>query len=105
YTGATTLNGGTLALTGTGSVATSSGVAVGATAAFDISQTTSGASVARLSGSGAVNLGGDVSGGLTISGTETLSGANTYTGTTTINAASTLNLSGAGDISGSTVAD
>jgi fibronectin-binding autotransporter adhesin len=128
YTGATTLNGGTLALTGTGSIATSSGVAVGSGATLDISQTTSGASIVTLSGSGHADLGGQTltltaanntfsgiiedggilagtGGGLTVTGTETLSGVNTYTGTTTINASSTVALSLGGSIAGSSVAD
>jgi len=124
YAGATTLNGGTLALSGMGSIATSSGVAVGSGAFFDISATTSGASVKRLSGSGEVDLGAEtltltaandtfsgviadatLGGGLTVTGTETLSGINTYSGTTTINASSTVALSGAGSIADSSVTD
>jgi autotransporter-associated beta strand protein len=57
YTGATTINGGTLKLSGSGSIAKSSGVADGGT--FDISATTSGASIKTLSGSGAVKLGNE----------------------------------------------
>ncbi|GAA0530191.1 autotransporter-associated beta strand protein [Rhizomicrobium palustre] len=99
YTGATTITTGTVKLSGTGSIANSSGVAVNG--AFDIADTTSGAAIRGLSGSGAVRLGtqtltitgagGDFSGAIAGTGNvvltgsaQTLSGANTYTGTTTI---------------------
>ena len=106
YTGATTINSGaTLALSGTGSIAASSGVASNGT--FDISGTTAGASIRRLSGTGGVTLGARTltltnasttfagviagSGGLTVGGViQTLTGANTYTGATTINSGATL---------------
>src|SRR4029077_7074171 len=97
YTGGTTIGSGeTLALSGSGSIAASSGVADGGT--FDISATTSGASIKTLSGNGNVPLGANTltltnandifsgvisgSGGLTVdgSGTETLTGINLYTG-------------------------
>jgi autotransporter-associated beta strand protein len=56
YTGATTINlGATLALLNSGSISTSSGVAANGT--FDISQTTGGALITTLSGSGKVALG------------------------------------------------
>ncbi|HEX3882272.1 MAG TPA: autotransporter-associated beta strand repeat-containing protein, partial [Stellaceae bacterium] len=108
YTGATSIQGGTLALSGTGSVATSSGVADAGT--FDISQTSSGATITTLSGAGSVALGGQAltlsnasatfsgiiaDGGLgggnggslvMTGGTLTLSGVNTYTGATTVTA-------------------
>ena len=103
YTGATTVNAGAkLALSGSGSVATSSGVT--ANGVFDITATTSGASIKSLSGSGSVvtasnksltltNAAGTFSGvisgagGVNLSsGTETLAGANTYTGATTVTA-------------------
>jgi fibronectin-binding autotransporter adhesin len=102
YGGATTIAAGTLALAGAGSIASSSGVADNGT--FDISGTTSGASIATLSGSGGVTLGSKTltltnqsstfagviggAGGLTLTGagTETLTGTNTYTGGTTIGA-------------------
>ena len=113
YTGATTISGGTLALTGTGSIATSSGLTQSGTGVFDISGTTSGAtiqSLASTSTSAGVSLGaktltlsnasgsyagviGDgglssgTGGSLILSGgTETLTGTNTYTGATTVSA-------------------
>ena len=121
YTGLTSINAGTLALTGTGSIAASSGVVDGGV--FDISGTTSGASITTLSGAGSVTLGAETltltnasgtfagaasgTGGLTVSGgTETLTGANTYTGVTAIGAGATLALSGTGSIASSSgVAD
>ncbi|WP_321786382.1 autotransporter domain-containing protein [Paraburkholderia sp. J94] len=113
YTGATTIaSGATLALTGSGSLAQS---AVTANGTLDISGTASGSSIASLSGSGTVNLGGQTltltnasgvfsgsisgTGGLTIaSGTQTLTGVSTYTGTTLIQTGATLILSDSGDI-------
>ena len=123
YTGTTTISGGTLALTGTGAIATSSGVADSGT--FDISGTTSGASITTLSGNGGVTIGSKTltltagsgsyggviaagTGGLTVngSGTETLGGVNLYTGATTIGAGEMLALSGSGSIAASSgVAD
>lgn len=121
YTGATTISpAGMLALVGTGSIATSSGVQ--SDGMFDISQTTNGASIATLSGAGLVTLGGQtltltaanstfaghiVDGGLgggsvgalTIgAGTETLTGVNGYTGVTTAAAGATLAMAGSGYI-------
>ena len=60
YTGATTINAGTLALTGSGSIAPSSVNVANAGSAFDISGTTSGAGITSLSGvaGGSVILGG-----------------------------------------------
>ncbi len=119
YTGITTVSAGTLALSGSGSIASSSDVIANGT--FDISATTSGASIQQLDGSGSVALGtqtltigstggsnhglftGAISGGgnLTLAGgTQTLSGVNTYTGITTISAG-TLVLSGSGSIASS----
>ena len=114
YTGVTTISG-TLVLSGSGSIAGSSDVVDDGT--FDISATTSGASIVTLSGDGTVALGIetltltnasstfsgaiDGSGGLTLTaGTETLTGDNLYTGATTINGG-TLVLSGLGSIAGS----
>ncbi|HTJ77356.1 MAG TPA: autotransporter-associated beta strand repeat-containing protein, partial [Rariglobus sp.] len=122
YTGVTTINAGALALSGSGSIANSNVAGSGGT--FDISGTTSGASVVSLAGSDAVTLGSQTlalsnasgtysgvmsgtGGGLTLTaGTEILSGANTYTGATTINGG-TLSLSSTGALgssSGTTVA-
>lgn len=121
YSGATTIaSGATLALSGQGSIATSSGVAD--TGTFDISATSAGASVQTLSGSGRVNLGGQrltitnangtfagtmadggVAGGtkgsLAIaSGTETLSGIDTFSGATRVAPGATLALTGTGKL-------
>ena len=100
YTGATAIYaGGTLALTGTGSIGNSSDVI--ANGMFDISNTTGGASIVSLVGNGNVNLGAQSlsltnasgnfsgvisgSGGLNVAGPiESLTGDNTYTGVTTI---------------------
>ena len=101
YTGATVIQGGTLALANSGSVAASSRVVANGT--FSISGiTAAGTSIQSLAGSGSVALGAkDLSitnandqfagviggtGGLTLSGgTQTLAGANTYNGATTVN--------------------
>ncbi|MHB0823887.1 autotransporter domain-containing protein [Novacetimonas hansenii] len=115
YTGATSINAGTLALTGDGSIAASSGVTLSG-GTFDISGTTDGASIASLSGNsgGAVALGGETltltdaagsfagtiagTGGVTLlDGRETLTGNNSYTGETTISGG-TLALAGDGSI-------
>ncbi|HEV7879915.1 autotransporter-associated beta strand repeat-containing protein [Bradyrhizobium sp.] len=116
YSGLTTISAGTLALTGAGSIANSSGVV--ANSVFDISGVAgAGTSVKSLSGSGSVALGAKTltlsnaagnfagsiggSGGLTLAaGTQTLSGVNGYTGATTITAG-TLALAGAGSIANS----
>ena len=103
YTGATVVAAGTLALSGTGSIASSSGVQVVAPAIFDVSKVTaSQAEVGAISGGGAITLGaktlavgagnasstfaGVVSGAGSLlkagSGTLTLSGANPYDGGT-----------------------
>ncbi|QWD79435.1 hypothetical protein ICV01_07265 [Polynucleobacter sp. MWH-Spelu-300-X4] len=101
YTGTTTIDSGaTLALTGSGSIAASSGVIANGT--FDISGTTTGTSIQALTGSGSVILGSKTltitnalgifsgvmsgTGGVNLTnGTQTLNGVNTYTGDTTIN--------------------
>jgi autotransporter-associated beta strand protein len=116
YTGVTTISGGTLALTGTGSIASSSGLVDNGT--FDISGVSGGGvTVSALSGNGAVALGSQAltvslgggtfsgaingTGGLTLGGgTQTLSGVNTYGGATTVSAG-TLALAGAGSIASS----
>ena len=113
YTGATTIDPlGKLSLSGSSSIAESSGVAVDGT--FDISETTSGASVKAISGAGSIELGartlmltnasgtfsgtiGGVNGGLAIApGSQTLTGANTYTGTTTVASGAALSIGDGG---------
>ncbi|MGY6272023.1 autotransporter domain-containing protein [Achromobacter denitrificans] len=106
YTGATTINQGVLALSGSGSIASSSGVTL-SNAGFDISGTSGGATVKALNGSGAVLLGGKTltvdgaidsslaspsmitgTGGSLVkqgAGTLTLGGVSSYTGGTVVN--------------------
>ena len=120
----TTISGGTLALTGAGSIA-SSLVTIGtgaATATFDISGTTSGASIQGLVGAsdGVVTLGSKTltstnassgnqflgaingTGGLSVTGgAQVLGGNNGYTGVTTISSGATLGLLGTGSIASS----
>jgi autotransporter-associated beta strand protein len=111
YTGSTAINGGKLALTGTGSIAASSGVVMSGAGVFDISGTTTGAAIKSLDGASSAttadatgvtlgtkaltlsngngNYAGVIggTGSLTVSGgTQTLSGTNTYSGGTNINA-------------------
>jgi autotransporter-associated beta strand protein len=119
YTGATTVSAGTLALSGGGSIASSSVVTVNAT--FDISASAAPFNLINtLAGnaSGVVNMGGNGlvigngstefagviqgTGGLeVIAGTQTLSGVNTYSNATQIDAGATLALKGAGSIASS----
>ncbi|MFC0411010.1 autotransporter outer membrane beta-barrel domain-containing protein, partial [Roseomonas elaeocarpi] len=104
--------GGTLALTGQGSIATSDRVVADAT--FDISGTDTGASINSLAGSGSVVLGdrvltvtgghdsfaGNISGNgvLAVSGgVQAINGTNSYTGETRV-AGGTLALTGQGSI-------
>jgi autotransporter-associated beta strand protein len=123
YTGVTTIAAGTLALTGTGSIATSSQINLSnAAGTFDISGTTAGASIISLNGvSGSnVNLGTKTltvtagngldiyygaiggSGGLTTTGGfANLGGTNTYTGVTTITTTGDLILEGIATIASS----
>lgn len=129
YTGSTTVTGGTLALSGSGSIATSSGLDLSASGAtFDISGSTASPTILGLTGvSGStVALGGNtlvvnqagnstfdgaiadgglsngIGGALTKegAGTLTLTGDNTYSGATTISGG-TLALSGSGSIAAS----
>jgi autotransporter-associated beta strand protein len=116
YTGATTINAGTLALSGFGNISSSSSVTVGSGATFDVSASSFFfVPITTLAGSGTVQLGGNGlvitngstefsgaingSGGLEIlTGTQTLSGANGYSGPTQIDRGATLALKGAGSI-------
>jgi fibronectin-binding autotransporter adhesin len=120
FTGPTTITQGTLSLSGTGSISTSNIVTVNSPGTLSISDTSSGATVKDLTGSGTVTLGTQT---LTINETSTstfsgsiqglgnvsltgpgpvariltLTGTNLYTGSTSI-LASTLALSGSGSI-------
>lgn len=117
FTGNTAIDSGTLALSGNGSVAQSVAVSVASGATFDIGNTSSGASITSLDGSGIVNLGSKTltltnpgstfagsisgSGGLSLAGgNEKLTGPSLYTGATVINAG-TLALTGNGSIASS----
>jgi fibronectin-binding autotransporter adhesin len=109
YSGNTTISAGTLALSGSGSIASSASIIT--TGTFDISGATTGASIMTMSGAGGVSLGsrnltltngsgqtfsgvisdGGISGGTGGSfsltgGNFTLSNQNVYTGATTISA-------------------
>jgi autotransporter-associated beta strand protein len=120
YSGATTISTETLALSGLGSISSSSVVTVNAT--FDISGVAplSFAAITTLAGnsSGVVNLGSKSllmtngstefagviqgTGGIDVfSGTQTLSGVNTYSNATAIDAGATLALKGGGSIASS----
>ena len=118
FTGPLTINAGTLALSGGGSISSVTSVTNNAT--LDISGHTGTAAINSLSGStaGVVTLGANTltltaaagtydgalngTGGLAITGgTETLTAATAYTGGTSINAGGGLALSGNGSISNS----
>jgi autotransporter-associated beta strand protein len=58
YTGSTAINGGKLALTGTGSIAASSGVVMSGAGILDISGTTSGATIKSLDGTSTATTSG-----------------------------------------------
>jgi fibronectin-binding autotransporter adhesin len=121
YTGATTITGGTLALTGAGNLFASSGVTIASGATFDVSGSGSTYNPIRnLAGAGTVELGGN---GLSVmnassefsgvingtaaatlelrNGTLTLSGVSTYGGKTQIHQGATLALKGTGSIASS----
>jgi autotransporter-associated beta strand protein len=123
YTGATTVSGGTLALSGgAADISSSSLVTVGTGATFDVSANVV-SSIRSIAGSGTVQLGdsdaleitngsSEFSGVITSTscscatlaiggGTQTLSGVNTYAGPTAIRQGATLALKGAGSIASS----
>ena len=124
YSGGTAVLGGTLALIGFGSIASSSGLFVDTPGSFDISRSNAGASIRTLAGSGTVRLGsnamtitnasdtfsgsvtdGGITGGvggsvIIAGGIERLAGLNTYSGSTQV-LGGTLALVGAGSIAGS----
>ncbi|TQF32844.1 autotransporter domain-containing protein [Bradyrhizobium sp. UNPA324] len=119
YTGATTISAGTLAISGFGSISSSSVVTVDAM--FDISASAvpfNAITTLAGSASGVVNMGGNGlvitngstafagviqgTGGIEVfGGTQTLSGVNTYSNATQIDAGATLALKGAGSIANS----
>src|SRR4029077_8846613 len=120
YSGVTTINNGSLVLSGAGSIVDSSNVSINGTGNLDITTASGDETIVTLSGVAGTtvtlganslilsNASGDYEGvisgggGLTISaGTETLSGADTYTGVTTINGSGSLALSGSGSIAAS----
>lgn len=86
HVGATTIAAGSLALSGNGSIAASSGVSLANGTSFDISGVTDSASIQSLSGTGSVALGGKIlvvgNGGAnsTFSGTISGTGGVTKTG-------------------------
>ncbi|WP_421996224.1 autotransporter-associated beta strand repeat-containing protein [Reyranella sp.] len=117
YTGATTVNTGTLALSGGSGIGSSSLVTVAGGATFDTSANVGFTQVNALAGAGTVVTGGGLAianasttfsgainggGGLEIAGgTQTLTGTNGYTNTTQIDGGATLALGGAGSIASS----
>jgi fibronectin-binding autotransporter adhesin len=120
YAGATEIKGGTLALTGTGSISASS--VVESNGVFDIAGTAQGAAITTLAGSGQVVLGEQVltvtqgstgfagsiggTGGVQVTGgTQALGGANGFTGAAVVGANGTLALTGTGSISAAAVVE
>ena len=99
YSGSTTISAGILDLSGSGSIATSSGVDDNGT--FDISGSTSGASIQALSGDGDVTLGSQT---LTINNTsaDVYAGVMSGTGGLTKNGVGTLTLNGVNSFTGGT---
>ena len=123
YSGGTTINAGSLALSGTGALLNTGSVTINNSGTFDISNAASSRTIGDLisaSSTADVNLGANTltvgngpsthivtyagviggTGGLTYAGNSpgvlTLTGTNTYTGTTTISGTGTLALSGSG---------
>ncbi|VVE07736.1 outer membrane autotransporter [Pandoraea horticolens] len=116
FTGTTTISGGTLALSGSGSISESSGIVLNTV--LDISAVTAGASIKALTGTGTLWLGAQTlsltnaagtfdgvingSGAVRLAaGTQTLTGVSTYTGATVIDNGATLKLSGSGSVAAS----
>jgi autotransporter-associated beta strand protein len=119
YTGATTVSGGTLALSGVGNIAFSSVVTVNGT--LDTTAVSNQTAITTLAGNGTVQMGGTYGlfiyngstefagsikstglAGIEIAGgTQTLSGVNTYTNATQIDGLGTLALKGNGSIANS----
>jgi len=119
YTGATEISAGGIALSGIGSIASSSSVTIASTGTLDISAATLAVNINTLSGAGGIELGSStlnilqqtsqtfsgvirgVLGNISYQGTSgvalTLESVSLYTGTTTI-ASGTLTLSGDGSI-------
>lgn len=94
YTGATTINGGTLEISGTGSIASSSTIVNKGQLIFDLTGGTNNYAN-PIGGAGAFTKSG--------SGVLTLSGANTFTGTLLLSGG-TLNLNSAGALGAGTTA-
>jgi autotransporter-associated beta strand protein len=92
YSGATTITAGTLALSGSGSIADSSGVSLATAAVFDISQTTAGASLKSLGNTAAGQTGTVYLGAQTL----TLTGALTTFGGVIADAGGINNVPGGG---------
>ena len=92
YSGATTIMAGTLALSGSGSIANSSGVSLATGAVFDLSQTTSGASIESLGNTAAGQTGTVYLGAQTL----TLTGALTTFGGVIADAGGIDNVAGGG---------
>ena len=92
YTGATTIAAGALALSGSGSIANSSGVSLATGGVFDISQTTAGASIQSLGNTAAGQTGTVYLGAQTL----TLTGALTTFGGVIADAGGINNVAGGG---------
>jgi len=72
YTGNTTISGGTLALTGSGSIATSPNITIASGAGFDVSATTSGTALASTQNLTASANGTNTTGTITVASSQNL---------------------------------